>query len=204
MQTGIFLSAFMLMAGSIIGIGPQNTLLLKQGLAKFHVGRIVAFCVVFDALLIALGVYWVGATLQQMPALNRLLVAVAAVLMCWLALSSFRSAWQNRYAFVDGEAVACGRKIRRQMLIVTVFNPLVWLDTVVLMGGLAATHTAEGRLWVTLGGLSASLLWFAGVGFGARALAPVFRDARSWRRLDLVIGCVMVFLAVNLAKRLFT
>lgn len=198
MQTGIFLSAFLLMASSIIGIGPQNTLLLRQGLAKFYVGRVVAICIVFDAVLITLGVFWVGTELQKMPSLAKALTAIGAGLMLWLAFMAFRSAWFCKTRFEDGAAERCQRRVRQQILLVTVLNPLVWLDTVVLMGSLSAMQPVDGRLWVLLGALSASVLWFGGVGYGARLLAPLFKSPTSWRWLDVAIGCVMSYLAISL------
>jgi L-lysine exporter family protein LysE/ArgO len=44
----------------------------------------------------------------------------------------------------------------------------------------------------------ASGLWFYGLGYGARQLAPLFASARAWRLLDGFVGCVMAALAVSL------
>jgi L-lysine exporter family protein LysE/ArgO len=81
----------------------------------------------------------------------------------------------------------------------TWLNPHVYLDTVVLLGAVAA---AQGDLrWHFGGGAAvASLLWFSALGVGARLLRPVFARPGAWRVLDGIIALVMVTLAVGVAR----
>jgi L-lysine exporter family protein LysE/ArgO len=51
-------------------------------------------------------------------------------------------------------------------------------------------------LWPTLA--TASFVFFFGLGYGARLLAPLMQSARSWRVLDVIIGGVMWVLAIKL------
>jgi L-lysine exporter family protein LysE/ArgO len=77
-------------------------------------------------------------------------------------------------------------------------NPHVYLDTVVLIGTIAAQYALAERAWFALGAGLASLAWFSALGFGARLLAPVFRKPSAWRVLDLVVACVMWWIAASL------
>jgi L-lysine exporter family protein LysE/ArgO len=74
----------------------------------------------------------------------------------------------------------------------------VYLDTVVLLGSLAAQYEPGLRVWFTGGAILASLVWFAGLGFGARLLAPVFERPIAWRILDIVVGGIMWWIALGL------
>ena len=47
--------------------------------------------------------------------------------------------------------------------------------------------------------MAGSLLWFAGLGFGARLLRPVFARPQAWRILDGIIAVVMFVLGARLA-----
>jgi L-lysine exporter family protein LysE/ArgO len=85
-------------------------------------------------------------------------------------------------------------------LALTWLNPHVYLDTVVLLGSLASTYDDQ-RWWFAAGATLGSVLWFTGLGFGARLLRPVFARPTAWRVLDAVIAVVMVSLAVSLAVR---
>ena len=43
----------------------------------------------------------------------------------------------------------------------------------------------------------ASIAWFAGLGFGARLLAPFFRQPRAWRVMDVFVAVVMTVTAAR-------
>jgi len=77
-------------------------------------------------------------------------------------------------------------------------NPHVYLDTVGLIGAVAATHGAE-RWAFGAGALAASCLFFLLLGYGARGLAPVFARPSAWRVLDGIVGVTMLALAAKLA-----
>jgi L-lysine exporter family protein LysE/ArgO len=83
-------------------------------------------------------------------------------------------------------------------LALTWLNPHVYLDTVFLLGSVAATHGPD-RWWFALGAAAASAVWFFGLAFGARYLGRWLSTPRAWRILDAIIAVVMIALAVNLA-----
>jgi L-lysine exporter family protein LysE/ArgO len=81
----------------------------------------------------------------------------------------------------------------------TWLNPHVYLDTVVLLGSVAATQ-GELRWAFGAGAAGASVVWFSALGAGARLLRPVFARPTAWRVLDGIIAVVMVVLAVGLLR----
>ena len=85
------------------------------------------------------------------------------------------------------------------VLALTWLNPHVYLDTVVLLGTMASPYPALGRGLFATGGALASALWFTGLGFGARWLAPLFASPAAWRLLDGVTAATMLGLAVAMA-----
>ena len=48
--------------------------------------------------------------------------------------------------------------------------------------------------------MSASVLWFYSLGFGARLLAPLFARPVAWRVLDGLIALVMAAIALSLLR----
>lgn len=83
-------------------------------------------------------------------------------------------------------------------LALTWLNPHVYLDTVLMLGSIAATY-GDDR-WLFAGGaVLGSILWFTGLGFGARHFGRWLRTPRSWRVLDGIIAAIMLVLAVGLA-----
>ncbi len=194
MLTGLFTGL-----GLIVAIGAQNAWVLRQGLARDHVGTVVAICALSDALLIVVGTAGMGALVASHPAVLTALKWLGAAYLLWFAVRSLRSALHP--GTLDGARPSAGRgSIIATTLALTYLNPHVYLDTVLMVGNLANQHGPTGRWWFALGAALASLLWFAGLGFGARTLAGPMAKPRTWRLLDLTIAVVMVVLAVVLVR----
>ena len=189
----------------IVAIGAQNAFVLRQGLRREHVGVVAAICAVSDLALIAAGVGGLGALLQRAPQVVEVVRWLgAAVVLAYGAMSAWRALRGSERltasdAGRDGVATA-GRRLRPVVLTalaLTWLNPHVYLDTVVLLGSIAATH-GDARWWFGAGAMLASILWFFGLGYGARLLAPALAKPGAWRVLDGVIALIMVAVAVSL------
>jgi L-lysine exporter family protein LysE/ArgO len=81
----------------------------------------------------------------------------------------------------------------------TWLNPHVYLDTVLLLGSVANHEGASGRWWFALGASLASVLWFGGLGYGARLASGILARPRAWQVLDVAIGVLMLAIAARLA-----
>jgi L-lysine exporter family protein LysE/ArgO len=186
----------------IVAIGAQNAFVLRQGLRLEHVGTVVAVCAASDAVLICAGVLGAGALLLAHP---DLLTAVcfggAAFLLTYGAMAARRALRPADVLAADSSGVGTGLAVTvLTCLALTWLNPHVYLDTVVLLGSLSATHGGD-RWWFAAGAATGSVLWFAALGFGARLLRPVFARPTAWRVLDVLIAVVMTTLGVSLAVR---
>jgi L-lysine exporter family protein LysE/ArgO len=82
--------------------------------------------------------------------------------------------------------------------VLTWANPHVYLDTLVLIGSISAQH-APHELAFGIAAALASLSFFSALGFGARALAPVFARASAWVWLEVAVGVTMWTIAAALA-----
>ncbi|WP_043499631.1 LysE/ArgO family amino acid transporter [Georgenia sp. SUBG003] len=182
----------------IVAIGAQNAFVLRQGLARRHVGVVVVICAVSDALLILAGVSGVGAVVQDHPTLLSVLRWVgAAYLFGYGVLSLLRL---RRPQGLDAAQTRAGslRSAVVTALALTYLNPHVYLDTVLMLGSIANQHGDPGRWWFAAGAATGSVIWFTSLGLGARAASHVLARPATWRVLDLVIGVVMIALAVRL------
>lgn len=180
----------------IIAIGAQNAWVLRQGIRREHVGTVVALCALSDVLLITAGTLGVGALVTTFPVVLVVLKWGGVAYLLWFAFTSFRSAVRPR-ALTDAAPRSAG-SVAATTLALTFLNPHVYLDTVVLLGSLANQHGPDR--WVFAGGaMVGSVVWFTGLGFGARALARPLAKPGVWRAIDTVIGVVMVGIAFTLA-----
>ncbi len=182
----------------ILAIGAQNAFVLRQGLRREHVGVVVTICAVSDAVLIAAGVMGLGVLTTRVPWLDPVArYGGAAFLLAYGALA-FRSAWNGSSALraADGAMPQSLGRVVATCLALTWGNPHVYLDTLVLMGAISAQWDARGAF--AIGGVLASLSFFAALGYGARLLAPIFDRPGAWRGLDLVVGGIMWAIAARL------
>lgn len=212
-------------ASLIIAIGAQNAFVLRRGIRRDHVLAVVAVCVLCDWVLIALGAAGFGALVSAFPLLTSIAAWGGALFLAVYGAMALRSALHPGVliaeelrtdatppdapadalegAGVDNRSPSPARASTTRTAIaaalaVSLLNPHVYLDTVVLLGSLAAQYEPALRVWFTAGAMFASLMWFAGLGFGARLLAPVFERPIAWRVLDIVVGGIMWWIALGL------
>ena len=187
--------------GLIVAIGAQNAFVLRQGLRLEHVAAVVAVCALSDLALIGAGVLGAGAALARVPWLIPVVCfAGAGFLLCYGVLAG-RRALRPGVLLPDAGGVRAGLAVTiGTCLALTWLNPHVYLDTVVLLGSMASTY-GEHRWQFAAGAGLGSIVWFTGLGFGARLLRPVFARPVAWRVLDGAIAVVMFALAVSLAVR---
>ncbi len=182
----------------IVAIGAQNAFVLRQGLRREHVLVVVVICALSDAVLIALGIAGLGALIQQADWLLVVVRIAGAAFLIWYGVRSAMRAF--RPATLDADPAGSPISLRTAVatvLALTWLNPHVYLDTVVLLGSIGATH-GDTRWWFAAGAALGSLLWFSALGFGSRMLRPLFARPVSWRVLDGLIAVVMIGIAVSL------
>ncbi|GAB1510617.1 LysE/ArgO family amino acid transporter [Actinophytocola sp. KF-1] len=181
----------------IVAIGAQNAFVLRQGIRRDGVLAVVAICALSDAVLIALGVGGVGAVVAAFPrALTVVGLVGGAFLLCYGFLAA-RRAFRPSAMDVTGAPTGSARRVALTCLALTWLNPHVYLDTILLLGSVAA-HRGDLRWAFGVGAAVASLCWFAALGFGARLLTGVFARPSSWRLLDGLVAATMVALGVSL------
>jgi L-lysine exporter family protein LysE/ArgO len=199
-MTSAFLNGFVLGASLIIAIGAQNAFILKQGLLRQHVFILCLICALSDALLIAAGVGGLGTLISSNPALIKAITLFGALFLAAYAFMAFRRAFHASSMGVSGEGSSLGKAVAT-VLALTFLNPHVYLDTVLLLGGLSSRYEGDARLAYGIGAMLASFVWFFSLGYGARLLLPLFQKPSAWRVLDILIGIVMSLIAISLAAQ---
>ena len=198
----IYFKGLFLGASLIIAIGLQNAFILRQGLKNRHVFATALTASLCDGILILAGVLGFGLILEKMPDLITFIRWGGVAFLTVYGARSFYSAF--KFQALDDETVrglAKAGTLKETILIllgVSLLNPHVYLDTVVLIGGLSASHGEIGKYIFGAGALSGSFIWFFSLAYGARFLSPLFRRPRAWQILDIIIGCVMWAIAFTL------
>jgi L-lysine exporter family protein LysE/ArgO len=189
---------FALGATLIIAIGAQNAFVLRQGLVGAHAGAVATVCAVSDGLLIFAGIAGLGSLIRAAPGLlTAITIGGAVFLLVYGAMAAYRALKPRSGKLPpqaqEGLAAAIGT-----CLALTFLNPHVYLDTVVLIGGLSARYEGAAVLMFGGGAALASLTWFFGLAYGARLAAPLFARPGAWRILDALVAATMLIIAARL------
>lgn len=189
-----------LAASLIMAIGAQNAHVLRTGLQRRHVGVTVATCVLVDVLLIWAGVAGMGAAVEAVPLAMQAIRWGGAAFLLWYGLRSWRAAFSAQTLPVrDGDTKSGLRAALWSVIALSLLNPHVYLDTVILLGGVGGKLPEPARQAFTIGAITASVLWFSAVGFGARTLAHWLDRPRVWQGIEVLTGCTMLWMGANLA-----
>ena len=182
----------------IVAIGAQNAFVLRQGIRRRNVLLVVGVCAVSDLVLILAGVAGIGTIVERAPVVLTVVRWFGAAFLLSYGLLAARRALRGGNLEAAADRPLSTSAVLATALAFTWLNPHVYLDTVLLVGSVASTHGAAGRWWFAAGAGTASIVWFTGLGYGARVLGPVFRRRNAWRVLDGGIAVVMFALAASL------
>ncbi|MFJ8506157.1 LysE/ArgO family amino acid transporter [Streptomyces avermitilis] len=181
----------------IVAIGAQNAFVLRQGIRRDAVLAVVGICALSDALLIALGVGGVGAVVVAWPrALTAVALVGGAFLLVYGVLAA-RRVFRPAALRAEGAPEGSRRRAVLTCLALTWLNPHVYLDTVFLLGSIAADR-GPLRWTFGLGAALASLCWFAALGFGSRLLGRFLARPSAWRVLDALVAATMLTMGATL------
>ncbi|MFE1573248.1 LysE/ArgO family amino acid transporter [Comamonas odontotermitis] len=201
-MTSTWLAGFTVCLSLIVSIGAQNLYVLRQAVNGQHIRACVAWCVLADALLIGIGVAGMAQVLGDSPRLAYYLTLGGAIFLLAYGLMALWRMVTAPDASLGESAEKTTAAARRSLwsvlgalVVITLFNPHVYLDTVVLVGSIGARQ--DGMLkWVfVLGAACASLTWFVTLAHAGKRMQKLFANPLSWRILDGLTGVMMLTLA---------
>ena len=185
-------------AGLIIAIGAQNAFVLAQGIRREHHLAVAALCSICDILLICVGVSGVGTIIASSPTLQKIAALGGAVFLGYYGFCAFQSARRGGVLSADSTNRASFKAVILTGLAVSLLNPHVYLDTVVLLGGISGQFAGKDRLLFAMGASSASICWFFGLSIGGNFLAPYFQKPLAWQILYGIVCLIMWGMAIKL------
>lgn len=208
---GDYLQGLAIGLGLIMAIGAQNVFIIKQGLSKGNVYTAAVTSATCDAILIFIGIYGLSSLSQKLPAIETTALYLGigflffyGISLCYNALRANPQGW----AQVESAQPKLVAKITRSKfhtfttaLAFSLLNPHVYLDTLIILGGIGAEKKGDfDQIFFGLGGASASYLWFFATGYLAAKLEPVLRSERCIRAIDMIIGLVVIALSAGLLQ----
>lgn len=190
---------FFLGASLIMPIGAQNAYVLNCGIRRQHHLLVASLCLFCDLLLITIGVFGGGRWLGSVPLLQEFLTWGGVAFLLVYGGRSLLTAWRSAPRSLQA---AAGPEARLAIIVttlaVTLLNPHVYLDTVMILGSVAAQWDHASQPAFACGAILASTIWFYGLALVAARLSPWLARASVQRGIDTLIGLLMWFIALTL------
>ncbi|MCS0045672.1 MULTISPECIES: LysE/ArgO family amino acid transporter [Vibrio diabolicus subgroup] len=204
MSLWVLLQGFGLGASMIIPIGAQNAYVLNQGIKRNHHLTTATICSILDMIFISLGIFGGGAILSQNEILLTSVTLGGIAFLSFYGLLSLKNAFKSdSESESKGEVVARGRRtVILGALAVTVLNPHLYLDTVVILGSIGGQFEGHDRIAFALGTMMASFVWFYTLSIGAAKLGPTLSKPRVKKGIDIAVAVMMFTIAYILASEL--
>lgn len=194
MLQGLFLGA-----GMIIPIGAQNAYILGQGINRNHHLLAATLCIICDITLILAGIFGASILISSSDLLMRIITWGGVLFLSFYGLISFKAFFKNSYEQSHKKTSFKSKKVViATTLAVTLLNPHVYLDTVMILGSVGGQFEGEARLAFALGTIIASIMWFYGLAVGAAKMGPILSQPLVLKGIDFVVGCIMWFIAFTL------
>ncbi|WP_144822878.1 LysE/ArgO family amino acid transporter [Marinobacter piscensis] len=193
-----YLTGLIVGGGLIIAIGAQNAYVLSQAIRREYHWWAAGLCMVADITLFTLGMFGMSAALMAMPQALEILRWLGVAFLGWLSVQAFLQAGGGRASLKTTETA--GRSLKGVLfttLAVTLLNPQVYLDTLLLIPAVGAQQ--ENTTGFVAGASSASIIWFGLLAWGGSTLAPVLSRPLVWRIIDGAIAVMMATIAIQLA-----
>ena len=188
-------------AATLLSLGPQNAMLLRQGLSGREAWVAVCTCYGCDLGLVLFGTMGLGAVIATVPVVSLLLRAAGIGYLLLMSVRSFLSALREAHAGPDGTAT-CARRVFLAALLVSVFNPLAWVESVLVVGAISATVPSDLVIVVASGASLGTVFRLGVLRLGARVLRPMFRGRLFRRAFDTMAGLTMAAMAIVLMIKL--
>lgn len=200
MENSSFLIGFVLQSSMILALGAQNLFVIEKGLLKDRAVLVATICSVCDITLIFLGVLGAGSFFTQNEALTILLKLVGSAFLIKYAVEKYAEAGKVRQVKESFSLKSSSVKsIVMSTLAVSLLNPHVYLDTVVLLGGYSTKFpgTFEKVSFAAGAGLL-STIWFFSVIFAARFFSQALKNSKVMEKVNYATAAIMGYLGITL------
>lgn len=202
---GLFFEGIFLQASLIMALGAQNLFILESGLKRQNYITASFVCFLCDLALIMLGVLGAGTFLNEFPKFKILIGLIGCL---FLFHYGFSKIFQPQLAFKESELLNTKESLRRCIILALTFsilNPHAYVDAFILIGGYSSKYAEiSQRASIGLGAASFSLIWFLLLSGLSSKMRSFFMDQKRMRGLTMVSGCLLLSIAYNLSKDVYS
>lgn len=188
------LSGALFVLGIIAGIGPQNLNIISHAIKRNHEIYVANVCFLSDIILITLG--FIGLSLSSSHIIVLLINILGIMFLSWYLLIKIKGLFVVRSQYNVNDNILTRRQSILRALALTWLNPLVFIDTIVVIDGNALQYIGVDRLDFLVGALIGDFLWIYGLTILVRIFSHRLNRIWIWVMLDIltvIIMCLVLY-----------
>ena len=193
----IYLQGLTMGLAYVAPIGLQNLFVINTALTqKRSRVYLAALIVIFFDITLGLACFLgVGALMQALPWLQKVILGIGSLIVIWIGIGLLRA----KASMEGGRDVNVPIwKVISTACVVTWFNPQALIDGTMMLGAFRASLPAGSDLFFICGFASASVLWFLGISTIISLFSAKFND-KLLNIINKVCGAVIIFYGLKLA-----
>ena len=193
------ITGFMLCFSLNCVVGAQNTYLFRQGIRNEYVYILASFCILSDFILIIAGVYGMSLIVNQFYI--DLFLILSAICLFIYGIIRLKNILVSSYG--SNEEVYLQKNFRRTMLTMVIFtllNPHVYLDTVILIGSASLQYSNNERIYYIFGATLASVIFFYGIAIISKLFVAFSKNIVLLKVIDFIMGIILFIIAVMMIR----
>ena len=187
----IYLQGLTMGLAYVAPIGLQNLFVINTALTqKRSRVYLTALIVIFFDITLGLACFLgVGALMQALPWLQKVILGIGSLIVIWIGIGLLRS----KASMEGGRDVNIPIwKVISTACVVTWFNPQAIIDGTMMLGAFRASLPAGSDVFFICGFASASVLWFLGISTVISLFSARFTN-KVLNIINKVCGAVIIF-----------
>ena len=193
----IYLQGLTMGLAYVAPIGLQNLFVINTALTqKRSRVYLTALIVIFFDISLGLACFLgVGALMQALPWLQKVILGIGSLIVIWIGIGLLRS----KASMEGGRDVNVPIwKVISTACVVTWFNPQAIIDGTMMLGAFRASLPVGSDVFFICGFASASVLWFLGISTVISLFSARFNN-KILNIINKVCGAVIIFYGGKLA-----
>ena len=181
--------------GVIAGIGPQNLNTMTHAIRRNHEYAVATTCFLADAVLILLG--GVGLALTGAKWFLLLINVVGVIFLSyylWLKIRGLNKPHEVKFA----NTVLDKKTAIFRALALTWLNPLVFVDTIIVIGGASTHYSGSQHFAFMIGALLGDFVWLFGLTLISRTYAEKLNRPSVWLVIDISTIILVAYVLVKM------
>lgn len=196
----VVLGGAIFVLGVIAGIGPQNLNIMTHAIRRNHEYAVVTTCFLADSILILLG--GIGLALTGAKWFLLLINVVGIIFLVyylWLKIRDLNKPHEVKFA----NTILDKKTAIFRALALTWLNPLVIVDTIVIIGGASTHYLGINHVAFIIGALLGDFIWIFGLNFISRKYADKLNQPRVWFVIDIATIILVAYVAIKMISFFF-